>query len=262
VIPPVPGNVGHRHGKHAPKRQPFHEADADADADAKHFEMALSAAKYDAKLAVLRARKRDRRKENNRSFRGHGAPGLVAMHAAEESNHRPCCTCRESDEGKGKRQRGRGRVGMSDPTESSRARTPTRADTRQRSPRCVLHRAMCAAAAVQLVRCRLPRQAAAHAADAPTPTPTPRGGEKGEEDTGQRPKPIAWPRPWDGSGLRIRARGPVTAVGVGAPHRVTAVAHGHGWVDPRFGAGWLPSRPVTPSSFRSPCSESTICMPQ
>jgi hypothetical protein len=42
--------LGTAMGNTTPKRQPFHEADADA--DAKHFEMALSAAKYDAKLAV------------------------------------------------------------------------------------------------------------------------------------------------------------------------------------------------------------------
>jgi hypothetical protein len=89
----------------------------------------------------------------------------------------------------------------------------------------------------RLVRCRLPRQAAAHAADAPTPTP--RGGEKGEEDTGQRPKcmppPMGWARAADPD---AGPRGAVTAVGVGAPHRVTAVG---GWIPDLGLAGCLPA---------------------
>lgn len=61
--------------------------------------------------------------------------------------------------------------------------------------------------------------------------------------------PMGWVRAADPDA------GPVTAVGVGAPHRVTAVG---GWI-PDLG---LAACPVTPSSFCSPCSESTICMPQ
>lgn len=164
----------------------------------------------------------------------------MAMHAAEESNHRPCCTCRESDEGKGKRQRGR--VGMSDPTESSRARTPTRAaaDTRQRSPRCVLHRAMCAAAAVQLVRCRLPRQAGRQLRTPPTRRRRRRGEEKKEKRT-------------QASGQSLlhgpaHGMGPGCGSGRGARHscgsRCTAPRHSRGWVDPRFGAGCLPCHTI------------------
>lgn len=143
------------------------------------------------------------------------------------------------------------------PSPPGRARTPTRADTRQRSPRCVLHRAMCAAGAVQagpLPPAEAGSCARRRRADA-------EGRRKRRR--GHRPAAKAYcMAPLMAAECGSGRGGPsqVTAVGVGAPHRVTAVARG--WVDPRFGAGWLAACPVTPSSFCSPCSESTVCMPQ
>jgi hypothetical protein len=143
------------------------------------------------------------------------------------------------------------------PSPPGRARTPTRADTRQRSPRCVLHRAMCAAGAVQA-----------------GPLPPAEAGScarrrRADADAEGRRKRRRGHRPAAKVHAPAHGMGPGCGSGRGAAggrhscgSRCTAPRHSRGWVDPRFGAGWLPARPVTPSSFCSPCSESTICMPQ